>query len=234
MSLNSTPSGERIHIGFFGKRNSGKSSLINAITGQNLSIVSEIKGTTTDPVYKAMEILPLGPVMLIDTPGIDDEGELGKLRIEKTKLILNKTDIAILVADSKTDLSDYDKDLISAFQEKNIKYIIAYNKSDLITHFNNLKDNEIYVSAKNNNNIYELKELITKIYEENPNSQPLIKDIVNTNDTVILVTPIDSAAPKGRIILPQQQVLRELLDNGAVTLVVREFELTQALNSLKK
>ncbi len=233
MSLNSTPSGERIHIGFFGKRNSGKSSLINAITGQDLAIVSEIKGTTTDPVYKTMEILPLGPVMLIDTPGIDDEGELGKLRIEKTKLILNKTDIAILVADSINGLSDYDKNLISTFREKNIKYIIAYNKSDLITNYNNLKENEIYVSAKNNNNIYELKELITKIYEENPNFQPLVQDLIETNDTVILVTPIDSAAPKGRIILPQQQVLRDLLDKGAVTVVVKEYELINALNALK-
>ncbi|MCD7779503.1 MAG: [FeFe] hydrogenase H-cluster maturation GTPase HydF, partial [Candidatus Gastranaerophilales bacterium] len=231
MSLNSTPSSERIQIGFFGKRNAGKSSLINAVTNQNLSIVSEIKGTTTDPVYKAMELLPLGPVTIIDTPGFDDEGELGLLRIEKTKQVLNKVDIALLITEAKEGLCLQDKHLIEAFEEKNIKYIIVYNKSDLINIPEQKKENEIYVSALKNININELKELIAIIYEESPNKVKLIKDLVNPYDTVILVTPIDSAAPKGRLILPQQQVIRDLLEAGAVSIIVRETELTKALNS---
>ncbi len=233
MSLNSTPNSERIQIGFFGKRNAGKSSLINAVTNQNLSIVSQIKGTTTDPVQKAMELLPLGPVTITDTAGFDDEGELGQLRIEKTKQILNKTDIAILTVDAQEGLSKEDIDLISIFEDKNIKYIIAYNKSDLVQNVKTLRDNEIYVSAKTGQNIYELKELAAKIYEENPDKIPLVRDLVKPNDTVILVTPIDSAAPKGRIILPQQQVLRDLLESGTINMVVRETELIQALQSCK-
>lgn len=229
MSLNSTPTGERIQIGFFGKRNAGKSSLVNSITGQNLSIVSEIKGTTTDPVYKAMELLPLGPVSIIDTPGFDDTGELGAMRVERTKLILHKIDIAILVVDSQQEISSSDKELIEIFNNTNIKYIIAYNKCDLIANSKPLKANEIYVSAKENKNINELKELIASIYEENPNKQKLAGDLINPNDLVILVTPIDSAAPKGRLILPQQQVLRDLLDSDAISMVVKETELSNAL-----
>ncbi len=234
MSLNSTPSSERIQIGFFGKRNTGKSSLINAITNQELSIVSDIKGTTTDPVYKAMELLPLGPVSIIDTPGIDDEGILGNLRIEKTKQVLNKVDIAILVIDSQSELSSYDNELINIFKEKNIKYIIAYNKSDILKEKKQLKNNEIYVSAKNKINIKEIKELIATIYEDSPQNIPLVKDLVASNDIVILVTPIDSAAPKGRLILPQQQVIRDLLESGAISVVVQETELKKAIETCSK
>ncbi len=234
MSLNSTPSAERIQIGFFGRRNAGKSSLINAVTNQNISIVSEIKGTTTDPVQKAMELLPLGAVLIIDTAGFDDTGELGILRTEKTKQVLNKVDIAVLVIDAAAGITGQDKQIISVFEEKNIKYIIAYNKSDLIKIPENKKENEIYVSAANKTNINELKELIAYIYEENPNKQKLIKDLITSDDVVILVTPIDSAAPKGRLILPQQQVIRDLLEAGAVSVVVRETELTNALNSCIK
>ena len=234
MSLNSTPSSERIQIGFFGKRNTGKSSLINAITNQELSIVSDIKGTTTDPVYKAMELLPLGPVSIIATPGIDDEGILGILRIEKTKQVLNKVDIAILVIDSQSELSSYDNELINIFKEKNIKYIIAYNKSDILKEKRQLKNNEIYVSAKNKINIKEIKELIATIYEDSPQNIPLVKDLVASNDIVILVTPIDSAAPKGRLILPQQQVIRDLLESGAISVVVQETELKKAIETCSK
>lgn len=234
MSMNLTPSSERIHIGFFGLRNSGKSSLINAVTNQNLAIVSEIKGTTTDPVYKSMELLPIGPVMLIDTAGIDDEGELGNLRIEKTKQVLHKTDIAILITDVSKELSQYELELIDIFKKLNIKYIIAYNKSDKLNSFKTLKPNEIYVSAKEGTNIQELKQLIINVYDDNSNKQKLVSDLVKSNDIVIMVTPIDSAAPKGRIILPQQQVLRDLLDNNNITVVVKESELTQTIQSLNK
>ncbi len=234
MSLNSTPSANRIHIAFFGKRNAGKSSLVNAVTNQNLSVVSDVKGTTTDPVYKAMELLPIGPVMIVDTAGIDDEGDLGKLRVEKTKQVLNKTDIAILVKDITEELHEDEIQLIELFKEKNIKYIIAYNKADLINNLKNVSFNEICVSAKNNTNIYELKELIASLYEEKQSKYPLVSDLVRANDIVILVTPIDSAAPKGRLILPQQQVIRELLDIGAIAIVVKETEFKEALNSCSK
>lgn len=235
MSLNSTPTSERVQIGIFGLRNSGKSSLVNAITNQNLSIVSEVKGTTTDPVYKSMELLPIGPVTIIDTPGIDDEGELGALRVEKTKQVLHKTDIAILVTVAGKELNLLEKNLISLFKASGVKYIIVFNKSDLLNQFpeSDIKNNEIYVSAKENKNIYELKQLIAMTYEDDDKKEKLISDVVNKNDIVILVTPIDSAAPKGRIILPQQQVLRDLLDSSAISLVVKEFELNQALQSLK-
>lgn len=234
MSLNSTPSANRIHIAFFGKRNAGKSSLVNAVTNQNLSVVSDVKGTTTDPVYKAMELLPIGPVMIVDTAGIDDEGDLGKLRVEKTKQVLNKTDIAILVKDITEELHEDEIQLIELFKEKNIKYIIAYNKADLINNLKKISFNEICVSAKNNTNIDELKELIASLYEEKQSKYPLVSDLVRANDIVILVTPIDSAAPKGRLILPQQQVIRELLDIGAIAIVVKETEFKEALNSCNK
>lgn len=233
MSLNATPASERVQIGFFGRRNVGKSSVVNAVTGQELCVVSPVKGTTTDPVNKAMELLPVGPVVIIDTAGYDDEGELGKLRVEKTMAVLNKIDIAVLVVDSQVGLCEYDNNIINEFNERNIKYIIVYNKSDLITDKKELKNNEIYVSALNKTNIYELKELIAAIYEENPNKQELIKDIVNNGESVVLVVPIDSAAPKGRLILPQQQVIRDLLEAGAVTTIVRETELSQSFLTLK-
>ncbi len=231
MELNLTPKSQRIHIGFFGLRNAGKSSLVNAITAQNISIVSDIKGTTTDPVYKSMELLPLGPVTIIDTPGLDDTGELGNLRIEKTKQVLRKTDIAILVTDASKELNSLEKEIISIFQNMNLKYVIAYNKADLIEKEPHSKQNEIYVSAKNNTKITELKELIASIPMNE--EKKLIDGIVSAGDCVVLVTPIDSAAPKGRLILPQQQVLRELLDKGAVSVVVREFEYEKALKALK-
>ena len=234
MSLNSTPTSERIHIGFFGKRNAGKSSLVNAVTGQNLAIVSDIKGTTTDPVYKSMELLPLGPVTIIDTAGLDDEGELGKLRIEKTQQVLRKIDIAILIVDVIQGLSKEDTDLISDFKNKQIKYIIAYNKSDLLSQIPQAKENEIYTSTITNQNIYELKELIANVYKNEEKEPTLIKDLIDPFDNIILVTPIDSAAPRGRLILPQQQVLRDLLEAGAITTVVRETELTKALQSIGK
>lgn len=231
MSLNSTPSSERIHIGFFGKRNAGKSSLINSITNQNIAIVSDVKGTTTDPVYKAMELLPLGPVAIIDTAGIDDDGELGRLRVEKTKQVLYKVDIAVLVVDSTKGIEKEDNELISLFEERNIKYIIAYNKCDLASIPTFKKDNEIYVSAnpKVKININELKELIASTCEEVPKKQILVKDLVSPSDIVVLVTPIDKAAPKGRLILPQQHVIRDLLEAGVITIVVQENELKNAI-----
>lgn len=228
MSLNSTPSSQRIHIGFFGKRNVGKSSVVNAVTGQNLSVVSDVKGTTTDPVFKAMELLPLGAVSIIDTAGIDDEGDLGNLRIEKTKEILRKVDIAVLVVEANIGLCEIDKELIDIFKQKSINYVIAYNKSDLIENTQTLSKNEIYISAKENKNIYELKELIAVLLPEKV-KQPLLSDVVSRNDKVILVTPIDSSAPKGRLILPQQQVIRELLEIGAITTVVQLSELKNAV-----
>ncbi len=229
MSLNSTPSPERIHIGFFGKRNVGKSSVVNAVTSQNLSVVSDVKGTTTDPVFKAMELLPLGPVTIIDTAGIDDEGELGNLRIEKTKEILRKVDIAVLIVDASIGLCDVDKELIENFKQKSINYIVAYNKSDLVENYNQTEKNEIYISAKEKKNIYELKELIATLLPEKV-KQPLLADVVLKNQKVILVTPIDSSAPKGRLILPQQQVIRELLEIGAITTVVQIDELKNAID----
>ncbi len=234
MSLNNTPSSERLHIGIFGKTNSGKSSLINAITNQNIAIVSNVKGTTTDPVYKSMELLPLGPVTIIDTAGLDDNTELGILRTQKTKEVLRKTDIALLAVDSQNELSACEKELVNIFKENNINYIIVHNKSDLTSNKQEiLNQNEIYVSALTGENINKLKELIANLINEEKNKTPLVSDLINKYDNVILVTPIDSAAPKGRIILPQQQVLRDLLEIGAITTVVREYELEQALQSLK-
>jgi len=231
--VNHTPSGERTHIALFGKRNAGKSSLVNAITGQNLSIVSPIKGTTTDPVYKAMELLPLGPVQFIDTPGIDDEGELGQLRIKKTLQVLDKTDIALLVLDAGQSFSAEEQALISQINEKNIPYILVYNKSDLLTEVPELQENAIWVSAKSGANINKLKEMIANMLQ-NSVTQPLVSDLLTENDTVVLVVPIDSAAPKGRLILPQQQVIRDILDSNATAFVCKENALTQTLEQLKK
>ena len=240
MSLNSTPSGERIHIGIFGRRNAGKSSLINALASQKLAIVSNYKGTTTDPVYKTMELLPLGPVMIIDTPGIDDEGELGQLRISKTYQVLNKTDIALLVVDSKAGLAAEDLQLWQHMQNKKIPAILVFNKAELLEEMEQtlltaaalkLTKQCFFVSAVNNTQIHELKEAIGALKPKDTEN-PLINDILNPGDVVVLVTPIDSAAPKGRLILPQQQVLRNIIDKGAIAIVTRETELKSTLERL--
>ena len=233
MSLNSTVSAERVHIGFFGLRNAGKSSLVNAVTGQKLSVVSEVLGTTTDPVKKAMELLPLGPVVIIDTPGMDDEGQLGEQRVLKAKQILRQTDIAILVVDGQKGLQTADRELIELFKKRNLPYITVYNKSDLLPEIPNETETEIYVSSETKAGIFELKEKIARMVKSNESDRKIVADLVNAGDSVILVTPIDSAAPKGRLILPQQQTLRELLEAGVVSMVVRESELKEALDSLK-
>ncbi len=235
MGLNDTPSGERVHIGFFGCRNAGKSSLVNAVTGQEIAIVSEIRGTTTDPVSKAMELLPLGPVMIIDTPGIDDEGSLGELRVRRTKQVLNKTDVAVLVTDAGADgLKEAEKELLGLFREKGIPYIIAYNKSDREEAKGRIFDESegIAVSALTGEGIWELKERIAGFSKDLNPPPPIISDLIHPLDVVVLVTPIDSAAPKGRLILPQQQTVRDILDIGAIAVVTREHELKTALGRL--
>ena len=233
MSLNAVSSGERIHIGFFGMRNAGKSSVVNAVTGQSLSVVSDYKGTTTDPVRKAMELLPLGPVVIIDTPGIDDEGELGGKRVDKAYGILAETDVAVLVVDAGKGFQNEDKLLISLFEKKNTPYIIVYNKCDLLDDFKELKPNEIYVSAVENKNIFELKEKIGALSKVKSETKVIVSDLVNEGDIVILVTPIDESAPKGRIILPQQMTLRELLDSKCTAIVCQPSELEGTINALK-
>lgn len=232
MGLNDTVSAERIHIGFFGMRNAGKSSLVNAVTGQELAVVSDVKGTTTDPVKKAMELLPLGPVVIIDTPGIDDEGELGGLRIKKAKQALTQTDIAILVVDSQVGLSDKDKELIAEFNARNTPYIIAYNKSDLYSAPTDGKS--IAVSAKNKTNITELKEKIASLAKSAKSEKHIVSDLLKSGDIVVLVIPIDESAPKGRLILPQQQTIRDILDSGCTAICCRDTELSQTLSSLAK
>ncbi len=234
MGLNETPSADRIHIGFFGRRNAGKSSIVNAVTGQELAVVSDVKGTTTDPVYKAMELLPIGPVMIIDTPGIDDVGMLGELRVRKTKQVLNKTDVAVLVVDSIAGISPEDEELIQFFKEKNINYIIVCNKSDLLDAVPAVKEHEIYVSAKEKNNIEELKEKIASLAPVENQKLKIVADLINPSDFVVLVTPIDKAAPKGRLILPQQQTIRDILEADATAIVVKEYELRETLANLGK
>ena len=236
MGMNQTPASERVHISFFGKRNAGKSSVINAVTGQDLAIVSSVMGTTTDPVYKTMELLPLGPVMVIDTPGIDDEGELGALRIRKSYQVLNKTDIAILVIDSTAGKGEEELELIHRFHKKGIPYLIVYNKIDLLS-TEKIKDlamsvraGEVLVSASDGMNIQELKEKIASLKPEGTHKYPLIQDLIKPLDLVILVVPIDKAAPKGRLILPQQQTIRDILERGALSLVVRDTELKSTLD----
>ncbi|MBQ8783050.1 MAG: [Clostridia bacterium] len=231
MSLNSTPTANRLHIAFFGKRNAGKSSVVNAVTGQDLAVVSDVKGTTTDPVSKSMELLPLGPVVIIDTPGYDDEGELGELRVKKTKQILNKTDVAVLVVDSSVGADSHDNELINLFKTKNIPFAVVYNKSDL-KKVSNLQKNEISVSALNNENIYALKELIGSLHKSDEANRRIIADKISPNDIVVLVTPIDESAPKGRLILPQQQTIRDILDANAVALVTKETELCETLKKI--
>ncbi len=231
MSLNSTPSGERLHIAFFGLRNAGKSSLVNAVTGQEISIVSDVLGTTTDPVSKAMELLPLGPVLIIDTPGYDDEGALGELRVKKTDEVLRKTDVAVLVVDATLGITDEDRALLGLIKERNLPFIIAFNKSDLLNSIPTSKDNEIYVSAKGKLNIYELKEKIGSLAPQRK-EQRIVGDLINAGQHIVLVTPIDESAPKGRLILPQQQTIRDILDSNAFVSVVKETEFKQLLDSL--
>ena len=229
--MNQTPSGERVHIGFFGRRNAGKSSVVNAVTGQDLAVVSEVRGTTTDPVSKAMELLPLGPVVIIDTPGFDDEGSLGELRVRKTRQILNKTDIAVLVVDSAEGLKESDRELISLFEEKKIPHITVFNKSDLIENRIITDKSGLYVSALTGDGITELKERIAAMRPDGSDKK-LVADKISAGDLIILVVPIDKAAPKGRLILPQQQAIRDILDAGATAVVVRDTELADTLDSL--
>lgn len=245
MGLNSTPSGDRVHIAIFGSRNAGKSSLINAVANQDLAIVSDQKGTTTDPVYKAMELLPLGPVMLIDTPGLDDEGELGKLRVGKAEKVLNRADLALIVRDI-TQAEFFNKDiyfinLMDSVKKKGIPYLIIYNKTDLLAsgELDRIKEelgdeNAFFASCASKEGIFELKEKIAGMVSLGEEKYPIIRDLVSPGDTVVLVVPVDKAAPKGRLILPQQQTIRELLDAGAMSFVTRETELKETLKALKK
>lgn len=239
-NLNQTPSANRTHIGIFGKRNAGKSSLINAITGQNYAIVSDVLGTTTDPVLKSMELLPLGPVVIIDTPGLDDEGELGALRIQKAYQILNKTDIAVLVIDASSGVTKEDSEILKRIHEKEIPCVIVVNKSDICPNCNleDLplpdSDSAILVSSKTGEHIHELKELLAQQASQDTIQKSIVADLLNPLDFVVLVVPIDSAAPKGRLILPQQQTIRDILEAKASAIVVQETELTETLNSLGK
>lgn len=248
MSLNATPSSDRLHIGFFGKTNAGKSSLLNSITGQDISIVSDVKGTTTDPVKKAMELLPIGPVMLIDTPGLDDSGELGKMRINKTLEMLRKTDLVILVVDGKElvaqqtiQLSSHEKEVLDEAINRNLPYLIVISKEDKLTETEKAKINEstilkehgILVSVTDQDKMTKLKQLIGEIGQSASADKPLIRDLLEPEDVVVLVTPIDEAAPKGRMILPQQQTIRDILEADAISVVCKEFQLKKTLESLK-
>ena len=234
MSLNQTASADRLHIGFFGMRNAGKSSLVNAVTGQELSVVSEIKGTTTDPVKKAMEILPLGPVVIIDTPGLDDEGELGEKRIKKAQRMLDETDIAVLVADASVGLSPQDEELIALFKQRKKPFVVAYNKADLLNNRPIIDENSIYVSALTGENIYELKEKLGAFSKLLQDDKRVIGDKLSPGSVVVLVMPIDEAAPKGRVIMPQQQVLRDVLDSHCTAVCCQDTELQATLDSLKE
>lgn len=234
MSMNSAPSGVRTHIGLFGRRNAGKSSLVNALTGQNLAIVSEIKGTTTDPVQKAMELLPLGPVVMIDTPGLDDEGELGQKRVEKSFQVLRKTDIALLVVDAAEGMQAQDRALLARVKEMNLPYLVVYNKCDEQDRPMEDETHAICVSAKTGRRVTELKERIAHLTPDDAHKVPLIADLIDPMDYIVLVVPIDKAAPKGRLILPQQQTIRDILEAGAIAVVVQETELKATLASLGK
>lgn len=244
MGLNNTPNADRVHIGIFGRRNAGKSSVINAVTGQNLAIVSDVLGTTTDPVYKAMEILPLGPVVLIDTPGLDDVGELGELRVQKAFQVLNKTDIALLVLDVNSGFSKEEEKLLELVKAKNIPFVAVLNKTDIakedkIKEFEKLlKDkynieNVVSVSAEKKDGIFELKEKIASLNTEKEKS-PIISDLVCPGETAVLVVPIDESAPKGRLILPQQQTIRDLLDHNAMAAVTQVTTLAKTLENFKE
>lgn len=232
MSLNDMVSAERLHISFFGMRNAGKSSLVNAVTGQQLAVVSEVKGTTTDPVKKAMELLPLGPVVIIDTPGLDDEGELGRLRVQKAMQVLSSTDIAVLVVDAAIGLRELDRSLVACFRERKIPYITVYNKADLVCERQPLEKHEIYASAVTGENIYALKEKLGAFAKQLQNPKHMVADLLSEGDVVVLVTPIDESAPKGRLILPQQMAVREVLDAHAVAVTCQDTELPRTLESL--
>ena len=266
MGMNETPSADRVHIGFFGRRNAGKSSIVNKVTGQELAVVSDVKGTTTDPVSKAMELLPMGPVVIIDTPGIDDEGHLGELRVRKAKQVLNRVDVAVLVVDATVGKTSVDEELIRIFKEKEIPYLVVYNKADLLktkdgnqfssenklnqnTHTDTVKENSvsqnqdheiqnteqsIYASAATGQNIYELKERIASLAVTDELKLRLVGDLLDPSDFAILVVPIDKAAPKGRLILPQQQTIRDVLEVGAAAIVIKEDELSNTLETLGK
>lgn len=245
MGMNETPSADRVHIGFFGRRNAGKSSIVNKVTGQELAVVSDVKGTTTDPVSKAMELLPMGPVVIIDTPGIDDEGHLGELRVRKAKQVLNRVDVAVLVVDATVGKTSVDEELIHIFKEKEIPYLVVYNKADLLktkdgnrlSSDNNLNQNteqSIYASAATGQNIYELKEKIASLAVTDELKLRLVGDLLEPSDFAILVVPIDKAAPKGRLILPQQQSIRDVLEAGAAAIVLKEDELSNTLETLGK
>lgn len=233
MSLNDVVSAERVHIGFFGMRNAGKSSLVNAVTGQSLSVVSPVKGTTTDPVQKAMELLPLGPVVILDTPGLDDEGELGALRVQKAKQALARTDVAVLVTDGTQPLSAQDTELIGLFQKKNVPYLVARNKCDLLPERPQTDEYTLYVSAVTGENVRELKERLAAMAKEKKNDRPLVHDLLAPGDVAVLVTPIDASAPKGRMILPQQQTMRDILDHGNTFMTCQPEQLPAVLRSLR-
>lgn len=234
MTMNQTPSANRVHIAFFGRRNAGKSSLLNAVTGQSIAVVSQVLGTTTDPVQKSMELLPLGPVVMIDTPGFDDEGELGSLRVQKAKQVLAKTDVAVLVAEAGKPLGPVERELLELFRQRELPFLIARSKADLSRRDQTqAQDGEIYVSAQSGQGIVELKERLAALGRRE--SEPrLVGDLLRPGQLAVLVTPIDASAPKGRIILPQQQVLRDVLDADAVALVTKEFQLKEALAGLQQ
>ena len=231
-NLNTTVSADRPHIGFFGLRNAGKSSVVNAVTGQNLSLVSDVKGTTTDPVQKAMELLPLGPVVIIDTPGMDDEGELGEMRVHRARQVLARTDIAVLVVDAVRGLQPQDEALLKLFQERKVPYLIALNKCDLLRELPSAGEHQLYVSAQRGDHIHELKEAIAAVVRQPKNERVIVGDLLQPEDIVVLVTPVDSAAPKGRLILPQQQTIRDILDHHALNVVVQVPQLKTALAAL--
>ncbi len=233
-NLTTTVSADRPHIGFFGLRNAGKSSVVNAVTGQNLSLVSDVKGTTTDPVQKAMELLPLGPVVIIDTPGMDDEGELGEMRVHRARQVLARTDIAVLVVDAVRGLQPQDEALLKLFQERKVPYLIALNKCDLLRELPSAGEHQLYVSAQRGDHIHELKEAIAAVVRQPKNERVIVGDLLQPEDIVVLVTPVDSAAPKGRLILPQQQTIRDILDHHALNVVVQVPQLKTALAALSR
>ena len=243
MQMNQTPSSERVHIGFFGRRNAGKSSVLNAVTGQDLAVVSDVKGTTTDPVQKSMELLPLGPVVVIDTPGIDDEGELGALRVKKSYQVLNKSDAAVLVVDASLGLCEEDFAFIEHIQKKQIPYAVAFNKSDLAPSASLAKDLQylkehqidfVSVSTADLSGIDTLKEKIATLAKTEDTKLRIVADLIHPSDFVVLAVPIDKAAPKGRLILPQQQTIRDILEADATAIVVKEYELRDTLAHLGK
>ncbi len=230
MSLNETVSADRVHIAFFGKRNAGKSSLVNAVTGQNLAVVSDVKGTTTDPVKKAMELLPIGPVMIIDTPGFDDEGDLGELRVKKTREVLAKTDIAVLVVDASVGIGGEETNFLALVNEKGIPCITVFNKADLVT---SRTADTVYVSAASGEGVHEFKEILGALAKTKENTKRIVSDLLSEGDIVVLVTPIDESAPKGRLILPQQQTIRDIIDHGAMAIVTQVEQLAGVLGALK-